>query len=109
MTIEFVLNVSGLEKIFSACESQCLDSAMSTICHIVKRALPHEMDFCSHVFTIVLHICLTQPRLRSGVGGRLLLIAGTGVVFKALGAEAAFAVIFVQSPSSLEKAASPDC
>jgi hypothetical protein len=42
MTIEFVLNVSLLKKIFSARESQCLDSAMSTICHIVERALQHR-------------------------------------------------------------------
>jgi len=34
MTIEFVLNVSLLEKFFSSHESQRLDSAMSTICHI---------------------------------------------------------------------------
>jgi hypothetical protein len=35
MPIEFVLNMSLLEKFFSSRESQRLDSAMSTICHIV--------------------------------------------------------------------------
>jgi hypothetical protein len=32
---EFVLNMSLLEKFFSSRESQRLDSAMSTICHIL--------------------------------------------------------------------------
>jgi hypothetical protein len=81
MTIEFVLNVSLLKKIFELGQGQRLDSAMSTICHIVERALQREMDFCSHAFTIVLDICLAQPRLLNRVVRCLLLIARTFACF----------------------------
>jgi hypothetical protein len=48
---------------------------MSTICHIVERALQREMDFCSRAVTIVPGIFLEQPRLLNKGGRRLLVIA----------------------------------
>jgi len=61
MAIEFVLNVSLLEKTLSCRESQRLDSAMSTICHITiqhrraKTALLSSFhDSCFLSMTVVL-------------------------------------------------------
>jgi hypothetical protein len=61
MATEFVLNVSLLEKFLSSHESQRLDSAMSTICHITiqhrgaKTALLFSShDVCCFSMTVVL-------------------------------------------------------
>jgi hypothetical protein len=59
MPIEFVLNVSLLEKNFYGREGQRLDGVMSTICHKLSCAPQRELDFCSRTVTIVLGICLS--------------------------------------------------
>jgi hypothetical protein len=55
MAIEFVLNVSLLEKTLSSHESQRLDSAMSTICHIAiqHRGAKTALLFYLHHFCLI--------------------------------------------------------
>jgi hypothetical protein len=60
MTIEFVLNMSLLEKSFEFAQGQRLDHTMSTICHKLVCAPQRELDFCSGAVTIVRGICLAQ-------------------------------------------------
>jgi hypothetical protein len=65
MPAEFVLSVSSAKKSFQIDVGQCLDSAMSTICHIAACAVQRELDFCSRALAIVLGICLAIARLLS--------------------------------------------